>query len=140
MTNTIRRVPVLVLATALVAIATIAALAATQAQAALRHFDGTVIGKNADSKKFRIRTESGNRVSFKVNRGTDFERIAGFGGLHKGVRVEVDARRSGEGWIAKQVEKRGSGGGGGDDHGGGNGDDHGGGHGGGGGDDPPGHH
>jgi hypothetical protein len=102
-----------------------------------------VIGKNADSNKFRIRTESGNRVSFKVNRGTDFERIAGFGGLHKGLRVEVDARRSGEGWIAKQVEKRGSGGGGGDDHGGGHGgggddppgDDHGGG-----GDDGPGHH
>jgi len=133
MTTTIKRVPALALATALVAMSLFAALAASQAQAALRHFDGTVIAKNADAKTFRIRTESGNRVRFQVNRATEFERIqGGFSGLHRGLRVEVDAKRTDSGFLAKHVEKHRSGGGGG-------GDDHGGGHGGGG-DDGPGHH
>jgi hypothetical protein len=132
MTSTIKRAPALVLATALVAMSLLAALAASQAQAALRHFDGTVIAKNADAKTFRIRTESGNRVRFQVNRATEFERIpGGFSGLHRGLRVEVDAKRTGNGLLAKQVEKHRSGGGGGDE---GGGDDHGGG------DDGPGHH
>jgi hypothetical protein len=130
MTTTIKRVPALVLATALVAIASLAALAATQAQAAVRHFDGTVRSKNVDARTFRIKTESGNRVSFHVNHATDFERLSGgFGGLHRGLRVEVDAKRTDNGLLAKQVEKHRSGGG----------DDHGGGHGGGN-DDGPGHH
>jgi uncharacterized membrane protein YgcG len=133
MTSTIKRAPAVVLATALVAMSLFAALAASQAQAALRHFDGTVIGKNADAKTFRIRTESGNSVRFQVNRATEFERIqGGFSGLHRGLRVEVNAKRTDSGLLAKQVEKHRSGGGGG-------GDDHGGGHGGGG-DDGPGHH
>ena len=132
MTSTIKRAPALVLATALVAMSLLAALAASEAQAALRHFDGTVIAKNADAKTFRIRTESGNRVRFQVNRATEFERIpGGFSGLHRGLRVEVDAKRTDNGLLAKQVEKHRSGGGGGDDHGGGHG---------GGGDDGPGHH
>jgi hypothetical protein len=129
MTSTIKRVPALVLATALVAMSLFAVLAASQAQAALRHFDGTVIAKNADAKTFRIRTESGNRVRFQVNRATEFERIqGGFSGLHRGLRVEVNAKRTDNGFLAKQVEKhRSGGGGGGDDHGGG-------------GDGGPGHH
>jgi Domain of unknown function (DUF5666) len=132
MTSTIKRAPALVLATALVAMSLLAALAASEAQAALRHFDGTVIAKNAEAKTFRIRTESGNRVRFQVNRATEFERIpGGFSGLHRGLRVEVDAKRTGNGLLAKQVEKHRSGGGGGDE---GGGDDHGGG------DDGPGHH
>ena len=131
MTSTIKRAPAVVLATALVAMSLFAALAASQAQAALRHFDGTVIGKNADAKTFQIRSESGNRVRFQVNRATEFERIqGGFSGLHRGLRVEVNAKRTDSGLLAKQVEKHRSGGGG---------DDHGGGHGGGG-DDGPGHH
>jgi hypothetical protein len=100
----------------------LAALAASEARAALRHFDGTVIGKNAAAKTFRIRTESGNRVRFHVNRATEFERIrGGFSGLHRGLRVEVDAKRTGHGLLAKKVEKHRSRGG--DDHGGENGDD-----------------
>jgi hypothetical protein len=128
MTSTIKRAPALVLATALVAMSLLAALAATQAQAALRHFDGTVIGKNAENHTFRIRTESGNRVRFHVNRATEFERIpGGFKGLHRGLRVEVEAKRTDSGLLAKKVERHRSGGG---DEGGG----------GGGADDGPGHH
>jgi cold shock CspA family protein len=41
-----------------------------------------------------------------VNRRTEFERIrGGFRGLHRGLRVEVDARKTDRGRIAKQVEK-----------------------------------
>jgi hypothetical protein len=99
----------------------IAALAlgaiALPAQAALRHIDGTVVSKNADNHSFRITTQSGNRVRIKVTSNTRFQRIAGgFGGLHKGLRVEVDAKSTANGLVATQVE---TGGGGGNDGGGG---------------------
>jgi hypothetical protein len=109
---------------------TTAALAATmmlgavaiQAQAALRHIDGNVISKNAADRTFRIATEGGSKVRIKVVSSTDFEGIAGFGALHKGLRVEVNAKTTGNGLVARHVETRGGGGGGGtDDNGGGGG-------------------
>jgi hypothetical protein len=117
----------------------IAALAlgafALPAQAALRHLDGTVVSKDADNNSFRIKTQGGNRIRIKVTSSTQFQRIAGgFGGLHKGLGVEVDAKSTSNGLVATHVETRGGGGGGADDTGG---DDHGGG--GGGADDGPNH-
>jgi hypothetical protein len=109
---------------------------AAPAQAALRHIDGTVVSKNSDNRTFRISTQSGNKVRIKVNGATEFERIAGFGALRKGMRIEVDAQTTSNGLVAKQVEPQGgNGGGGGDDDSGG--DDHG--SGGGGADDGPNH-
>jgi Domain of unknown function (DUF5666) len=111
-------------------------LVAAPAQAALRHIDGTVVSKNSDNRTFRISTQSGNTVRIKVNAATEFERIAGFGALRKGMRIEVDAQTTSNGLVAKQVEPQGgNGGGGGDDDSGG--DDHG--SGGGGADDGPNH-
>jgi len=95
---------------------------ALPAQAALRHIDGTVLSKNSDNRTFRIVTQNGNRLQIKVNGTTRFERIGGFGALHKGLRIEVDAQPTDSGLLAKQVEPQG-GGGGGDDHGGGGADD-----------------
>lgn len=117
----------------------IAALAlgtfALPAQAALRHLDGTVVSKNADNNSFRITTQSGSRIRIKVTSATQFQRIpGGFGGLHKGLAVEVEAKSTSNGLIATHVETRGGGGGGADDNGG---DNHGGG--GGGADDVPNH-
>lgn len=109
-------------------------LLAAPAQGALRHIDGTVVSKNSDSRSFRIATQSGNRIRVKVNSGTEFERIAGFGALHQGMAIEVDARTTSSGLVAIQVEPQGGNGGGGDDSGG---DDHG--SGGGGADDGPNH-
>lgn len=108
---------------------------ALPAQAALRHIDGTVVAKDSDSRTFRIVTENGNRLRVKVNQATEFERLAGFGALRKGLRIEVDALRTDNGLLARQIEPQGGngGGGGGDDSGG---DDHGGG---GGADDGPNH-
>jgi hypothetical protein len=116
--HTRRTAPVLVIA------ALALGAVALPAQAALRHVDGTVISKNADDHSFRIKTQNGNRVRIKVNSGTRFERIAGgFGGLRKGLGVEVDAKSTANGLVATQVETRGGGGdGGGDDHGGGSDD------------------
>jgi len=111
-------------------------LIAAPAQAALRHIDGTVVSKNSDNRTLRISTQSGNTIRIKVNGTTEFERIAGFGALHKGMRIEVDAQTTSNGLLAKQIEPQGGngGGGGGDDSGG---DDHG--SGGGGADDGPNH-
>jgi uncharacterized membrane protein YgcG len=111
--------------TALAAALTVGVLAAP-AQAALRHIDGTVVSKNSDNRTFRISTQNGNRVRIKVNARTQFERIAGFGALHKGMRIEVDAQRTDNGLVARNIEPQGGGGGddsGGDDHGGGGADD-----------------
>ncbi|HEV2858918.1 MAG TPA: DUF5666 domain-containing protein [Solirubrobacterales bacterium] len=98
---------------------------ALPAQAALRHIDGTVVSKNADNHSFRIKTQNGNRVRIKVTANTRFERLSGFGALHSGLQVEVDAKSTANGLVATQVEPRAGGGGGsgGDDHGGGGGAD-----------------
>src|SRR3954453_10883101 len=118
MTSTLKRTPVLLVTTALLALALFGALAAAQAQAALRHFDGKVVSKNSDSRTFRIKLPNGNRVRFHVNANTEFERIpGGFSGLDRGLRVEVDAKRTDNGRLAKLVEKHRAGGGG--RHGGG---------------------
>jgi hypothetical protein len=109
-------------ATVVLAGALAVGLVAAPAQAALRHIDGTVVSKNSDNRTFRISTQSGN-VRIKVNGTTEFERIAGFGALRKGMQIEVDAQTTSNGLVAKQIEPQGGngGGGGGDDHGSGGG-------------------
>jgi hypothetical protein len=98
---------------------------ATQAQAALKHVDGTVLSKDAGARTFRITTQGGSRLRFKVNSSTEFERIAGgFSGLRKGSAIEVDYVNAGNGLIARKVEPQGgSGGGSGGSGGGGGGSD-----------------
>jgi hypothetical protein len=112
-------------ATVVLAGALTVGLVAAPAQAALRHVDGTVVSKNSDNRTFKLSTQSGT-VRIKVNGTTKFDRIAGFGALHKGMKIEVEAQSTSSGLVAKQVEPRSSGGGGndnagGDDHGGGGG-------------------
>ena len=123
------------LATVVLSGALTVGLVAAPAQAALRHIDGTVVSKNSDNRTFRISTQSGNTIRIKVNGTTEFERIAGFGALRKGMQIEVDAQTTANGLVAKQVEPQGGNGGEGDDDSGG--DDHGGD--GGGSDDGPNH-
>lgn len=105
-----------------------AALAATMllaiaipAQAALRHIDGTVVSKDAGTNSFKLKTQSGSQVRIKVTSSTKFQRISGFGGLHKGLAIEVEAKSTSNGLVATHVETRGGGSGGGggaDDNGG----------------------
>ena len=109
------------IAIALLAVALTVGLLAGPAQAALRHIDGAVISKNAENRTVKLSTQSGT-VRIKVNGTTEFERIAGFGALRKGMQIEVDAQSTSNGLVAKQVEPQGGNGGG----GGGSGDDSGG--------------
>ena len=116
MTNTLKHASARTFAVAILIAALFSALAVSQAEAALRHLDGTVLSKNSANHTFRMKKENGHRVRIHVNRATEFERIrGGFSGLHRGLRVEVDAKRTDNGLLAKQVEKhrRGGGGGGG---------------------------
>jgi hypothetical protein len=102
------------LATTVIAGAMMFGAIAAPAQAALKHVDGTVMSKDAGARTFRISTQGGNRVRFTVNSHTVFERIAGgFGGLDKGMRIQVDYLRTSTGLLAKKVEPQGGGGAGG---------------------------
>jgi hypothetical protein len=109
-----KRVSVLLVAAALTATAIFGVLA-TQAQGAVRHIDGTVVSKNAGARSFKLKTQSGNRVTIRVNSATVFDRIGGFGGLHAGMAIEVNATRTASGLLAKHIEPHVSGGGGADD-------------------------
>jgi hypothetical protein len=129
-----KRVSTLVAIAALAATMILGAIA-VPAQAALRHIDGTVVSKNTDDRSFKIRAQGGSQVRVKVTSRTKFQRIGGgFGGLHKGLAIEVEARTTSNGLVALHVETRGGGGSGGgaDDNGGGT-------HGGGGAEDGPNH-
>jgi hypothetical protein len=103
-----------VLAITMVAGALMFGLIANPAQAALRHLDGTILSKNVSAKTFQISTQNGNQVRIKINANTVFQRITGgFAGLHKGMRVEVEAKQTSNGLLAKHIEPKESGGGGG---------------------------
>jgi hypothetical protein len=101
------------------------------AQAAVRHFDATVITKSSSAKTVQVRTESGAKLTFKVTAGTKFERIGGgFSGLTKGLAVEIDANNAGGQWVATQIEAASNNSGGAESGGDGYGNDDHGGHGG----------
>jgi hypothetical protein len=110
---------------AVVVVAGVAAAPAPAAGAvALREFEGTVVSVNRDARTFRLRDTERGTVRIRVTRNTRFERIAGFGGLRRGMtNIEAIVRRSGGRWIAREVERSGGGG----EHGGGGGADDGGG-------------
>lgn len=104
----LKRVSLLIATTALM----LGAIA-LPAQAALRHIDGTVVSKDASNRTFKLTTQSGNTVRVKVTSSTKFQRLAGFGALHKGLRIEVEAKTTANGLVATQVETPGGGSGGG---------------------------
>jgi hypothetical protein len=111
-------------AVAAIAAALMLGVLATASQAALRHFDGSVVSRNVAAKTFQITTQGGSKVTLRVNASTVFERIAGgFGGLRQGMLIQVDAVTANGGLIAKKVEPQSSGGGGGGGGGGGHGSD-----------------
>lgn len=101
----------------MLAIATVllGAVLAGRAGAAVRHIDGTVVSKNAKEDTFRISTQSG-AVRVRVTSTTVFERISGFGALHKGLAIQVDAKQTSRGLVATKIEPRTDNGGGGGGH------------------------
>ncbi len=104
----------------LIATALTAAIAlAAPAVAHGAEFEGTVVAKNNKAKTFKLRQdEGGGTFTIKVTNSTRFERLSGFGAIKVGARnIDVTARKSGNVWIASEVEISGGagGGGGGDD-------------------------
>jgi hypothetical protein len=89
----------------------IAAVAAPAAQA--RGFEGEIVAKSGKARTFSIREdEGGGTFRIKVNAGTRYEGISGFGAIRVGrTDLEVTARRAKGRWIAQVVETRGGGGG-----------------------------
>ena len=79
--------------------------------AAVRQFEGTVVSVDRSSRSFRLRDSERGTVRIRVTSRTRFERIAGFSGLKRGMtRIESTVRRSGNAWVATEVERSGGGG------------------------------
>ena len=97
--------------TFLVVLISALALSSGVASAATRQYEGTVTSVNRDARSFRLHDSERGTIRIRVTRSTNFERIAGFSGLHKGLtRVEVTVKRRGGRWVATLVERSGGGG------------------------------
>lgn len=83
------------------------AAAATRNAAAsdLPDFEGPVVAINRDAQTFKVRDHHAGVVKIKVNKETRYEHLSGFGALRNDLRVDVEARRSGNRWIAVHVER-----------------------------------
>ena len=106
-------------------IALITALALTMSigvatASAATQYEGKVVSVNKAKRMFRLANAERGTIRIKVTRNTTFQRIAGFGALHVGMRrVEAAVKRSNGRWLALHVERSGGGG----RHGGGGQDD-----------------
>ena len=88
-----------------------AAAAPAAGSAALRHYEGTVVSKDAGARTFRLRDSERGTVRIRVTANTRFERINGFAGLKVGAKnIESTVRRRDGRWIAVDVERAGGGG------------------------------
>jgi hypothetical protein len=88
-----------------------AAAAPAAGSAALRHYEGTVVSKDAGARTFRLRDSERGTVRIRVTANTRFERINGFAGLKVGAKnIESTVRRRDGRWIAVDVERSGGGG------------------------------
>lgn len=83
------------------------AAASTRGAAAsdLPDFEGPVTSINRDARTFKVKDRHAGVVRIKVNKSTRYEHLSGFGAMRKGMRVDVEARRSGSQWIAVHVER-----------------------------------
>lgn len=97
---------------AMVAIVAMFVLLAGAQAASAANFEGPVLSKNRDAHTFRMNPENHANVTIKVNGQTQYQRIDGFGDIHRGLDVDVIASRQNGDWVASKVEKKRSGGGG----------------------------
>lgn len=90
-------------------------------------FHATVLKVAPGGDAVRVRRSGGAKLRVEITPSTRFERIAGVAALRRGMAIEIKATRTGDRWVAREIEISG----GDDDRGGAEpGDDHGsGGHG-----------
>ncbi|HEY3188768.1 MAG TPA: DUF5666 domain-containing protein [Solirubrobacteraceae bacterium] len=70
--------------------------------------EGRVLSVNRSARTFRLRDSERGTFTVHVTRSTRFERVAGFGALRSGRRIEVEIRRSGGRVMALKIEPGGS--------------------------------
>lgn len=70
--------------------------------------EGRVVSVDRGARVFRVRDSERGTFRIYVTRSTRFERVAGFGALRAGRRVEVEFRRSGGRVVALKIEPGGS--------------------------------
>jgi hypothetical protein len=90
------------------AAALVPAAFAAPASAALVDHDGKVLSKESKgTNSFRIKDdETGEKIRFRVNSNTRFERIpGGFSGLRRGLVISVDGHTRANGFVADEVEQ-----------------------------------
>jgi Cu/Ag efflux protein CusF len=85
------------------------ASAAAQAGRFVRHIEGPIVAIDRASRTFTVRDrEHRNALStVKVTSNTRFDNVAGFGALHRGQNVEVNAARVNGALSATKVERGG---------------------------------
>lgn len=100
------------LALALVAILSIAAIAAPVATASKdshRHdLRGKVVSTQQHPKTVTVNTRSKGKVDFRLTKQTRYDHIKGFSALKPGLKVEVHAKHRNGGWVATKIDRRGS--------------------------------
>ena len=77
----------------------------TATSVAKRHVEGRVVAVNAGARTFTVRDAERGTLKVKVTSSTRFQRITGFSALRKGQRVDVRAKKAGNGWRATIVER-----------------------------------
>ena len=72
-----------------------------------REFEGRILSVKRSNHTFRMRDRHVGRVRIKVTRDTRFDELAGFGSLHRGLRVEVDVsgRTHSGAWKALEIDR-----------------------------------
>ena len=80
--------------------------AAVQRASALTQFEGKVLSVNRAEKQFRVRDAERGTARIRVTGNTRYERVNGFAGVRRNLRLEVVAKRSNGRWVATEVEKR----------------------------------
>jgi hypothetical protein len=95
----------LLVALGLAAIGPAAAAPPTARAGDLPDFEGPVVSVDRGTQTFKISDHHAGIVRIGVDRSTRYEHLGGFGALRKGLRVDVEARRSNGRWIAVNVER-----------------------------------
>ena len=80
--------------------------ASVTASSVHREFDGPITSINGGNHTFRMNAEHRGIVKIKANRKTRYEHpLNGFGDLHVGLRVDVNAHKKNGRWIADKIDR-----------------------------------
>lgn len=73
--------------------------------AAIHEFEGPVLSVDRVARTFRMRDHHRGVVRIRATRSTRYDELRGFSSLHRGLRVDVEARRVSGAWVAREIER-----------------------------------